>query len=101
MSRRLDGDSQGAKAPASPAPKRGLSANRLRVLLIGLIVVAAVVSFIGNSTDSRVLNALGFLVFLGAVMLYAIWRRTVRQERAARVFDREAKTDETRTRPDQ
>ena len=78
------------------------SANQLRVLLIGLIVVAAVISFVGNSSDSRILNALGFLVFLAAVMLYAVWRRTVRQERAGRVFDREAKTsDETGTRSDQ
>ena len=78
-----------------------MSANRLRLLLIGLIVVAAVVSFVGNSSGSRVLNGLGFLVFLAAVMLYAVWRRTVRRERAGRVFDREAKTDETGTRPDQ
>ena len=77
------------------------SANQLRVLLIGLIVVAAVISFVGNSSDSRILNALGFLVFLAAVMLYAVWRRTVRQERAGRVFDREAKTDETGARSDQ
>ena len=69
--------------------------------MIGLIVVAAVLSFIGNRENSRVVNALGFGAFLGAVLLYAFWRRAVRNERAARVFDREAKTDETRTRTDQ
>jgi uncharacterized membrane protein YfcA len=63
--------------------------------------VAAVVSFFGNRADNKILNAIGFGAFLGAVLLYAYWRRAVRQERAARVFDREAKTDETRTRPDQ
>ena len=78
-----------------------MSAARLRVLVIALIVVAAVVSFVGNRTDNKVVNAIGFGVFLGAVFLYAYWRRAVRNERAARVFDREAKTDETRTRADQ
>ncbi len=75
--------------------------ERLRLCVIGLIVVAAVVSFIGNRANSRVVNALGFAAFLGGVVLYAYWRRAVRNERAARVFDREAKTDETRTRTDQ
>ena len=78
-----------------------MTSARLRVCVIGLIVVAAVVSFFGNRADNKILNAIGFGAFLGAVLLYAYWRRAVRQERAARVFDREAKTDETRTRPDQ
>jgi uncharacterized membrane protein YfcA len=78
-----------------------MTAARLRVLVIGLIVVAAVVSFIGNRANSKVVNALGFGAFLGAVLVYAYWRRAVRRERAARVFDREAKTDETGTRTDQ
>jgi amino acid permease len=78
-----------------------MRAARLRVYVIGLIVVAAVLSFIGNRADSKVVNALGFAAFLAAVLLYAYWRRAVRNERAARVFDREAKTDETRTRTDQ
>jgi hypothetical protein len=69
--------------------------------VIALIVVAAVVSFIGNRANSKVVNALGFGAFLGAVFVYAYWRRAVRRERAARVFDREAKTDETGTRTDQ
>ena len=69
--------------------------------MIGLIVAAAVISFIGNRADNRVINAIGFGIFLAAVFLYAYWRRAVRNERAARVFDREAKTDETRTRTDQ
>jgi uncharacterized membrane protein YfcA len=78
-----------------------MSATRLRILVIALIVAAAVISFIGNRADSKVINAIGFGAFLGAVFLYAYWRRAVRNERAARVFDREAKTDETRTRTDQ
>ena len=78
-----------------------MSADRLRALLIALIVVAAVTSFLGNRQDSRVLNGLGLGVFLAAVFLYGLWRRAVRNERAARVFDREAKTDEAGTRTDQ
>jgi uncharacterized membrane protein YfcA len=78
-----------------------MRAQRIRVWLIALIVAAAVISFVGNRQDSRVLNGLGFGVFLVAVGVYAYWRRAVRSERAARVFDREAKTDETGPRTDQ
>ena len=78
-----------------------MSAQRVRVLLIGLIAVAAVLNFFATRNNSRLLGGASFLVFLAAVMLYAYWRRVVRQQRTARVFDREAKTDETRARPDQ
>ena len=78
-----------------------MRAAQLRIWVIGLIAAAAVISFIGNHSDIKAINALGFGVFLVAVVLYAYWRRAVRNERAARVFDREAKTDETRTRTDQ
>jgi hypothetical protein len=78
-----------------------MSAARLRVLLITLIVVSAVISLIGNRSGSAVLNGLGAGLLLTAVAVYAFWRRAVRDERAARVFDREAKTDEAGTRTDQ
>ena len=78
-----------------------MSADRIRIGLISLIVAAAVVSYFGNHHDSRVLNGLGFGIFLVAVAVYAYWRRAVHRERAARVFDREAKTDEAGTRTDQ
>jgi uncharacterized membrane protein YfcA len=78
-----------------------MSADRLRVLLIALIAVAAVVGYIGNRNDSRVVSSLGFGVFLVAVLVYPYWRRAMRRERDARVFDREAKTDETSSRTDQ
>ena len=78
-----------------------MSAARLRVLLITLIVVSAVISLIGNRSGSAVLNGLGAGLFLTAVAVYAFWRRAVRDERAAKVFDREAKTDEAGTRTDQ
>ena len=78
-----------------------MRAATLRAWLIGLIFVAAVLSYIGSSQNIQVVYGLGFGVFLVAVMLYAFWRRAVRNERAATVFDREAKTDETGTRADQ
>jgi hypothetical protein len=78
-----------------------MKANTLRLVLIGALALAAVISVIGNKTDSPFVNWLGFAVFICAVFLYGTWRRTVFQERGGRVFDREAKTDETRTRPDQ
>ena len=78
-----------------------MSAQRVRGLLIGLIAVAGVLNFFANREHNRLLGGASFLVFLSAVMLYAYWRRIVRRQRAAKVFDREAKTDETRTRADQ
>jgi uncharacterized membrane protein len=78
-----------------------LSPQRVRVLLIVLIAIAAVINFFATREHSRALGGASFLVFLVAVMLYAYWRRVVRRSRDGRVFDREAKTDETRTRADQ
>jgi uncharacterized membrane protein YfcA len=78
-----------------------MAAKTLRVYLIGLLVVAAVLSVVGNKSNSPFLGWLSFAVFLGALVLYVTWRRTALKERRGRVFDREAKTDETRTRPDQ
>jgi uncharacterized membrane protein YfcA len=78
-----------------------MSANRLRAILIGALVAAAVVSVVGNKAGSPWLGWLSFAVFLCAIVLYVTWRRAALRERRARVFDREAKTDETRTRPDQ
>jgi hypothetical protein len=70
-----------------------MRADRQRWELIGVLAVAAAVS-----PFSRVL---ALLFFLGAAALFLRWRRTALAERRGTVFDREAKTDETRTRPDQ
>ena len=78
-----------------------MAAKSLRVYLIGALVLAAVVSVIGNKSDSPFLGWLSFAVFLCAVVLYFSWRRAALRERRGKVFDREAKTDETRTGPDQ
>lgn len=78
-----------------------LSANRLRIVLIGCLVVAAVLSVVGNKTNSRFVGWLSLVAFMVAVFLYFTWRRSMLQQRRARVFDREAKTDETGTRTDE
>ena len=77
-----------------------MRANLLRMWLSGALAVAAVLSVVGRKTQSPFVGWLSFVVFLCAVVLYVSWRRKALQERRDRVFDREAKTDETRTRPD-
>lgn len=78
-----------------------MRADTLRLYLIVVLIVAAALSVVGNKSHSPFLGWLSFAVFLCAVLMYFIWRRTVLQERRDRVFDREAKTDETGTRTDQ
>jgi Na+/proline symporter len=78
-----------------------MRANRLRLYLIIVLVVAAALSVVGNKAESPFVGWLSFAVFLCAIVLYLTWRRAALAERRGRVFDREAKTDETRTRPDQ
>jgi uncharacterized membrane protein YfcA len=78
-----------------------MAASRLRIYLIGMLVLAAILSAVGQKTQSHFVSWLSLAVFLCALVLYVTWRRAALQERRARVFDREAKTDETRTRPDQ
>ena len=78
-----------------------MSANALRVSLIGVLALSAVLSVVGNKAHSPFLNWVGFAVFLCALALYLTWRRAALRERRGRVFDREAKTtDADRTRPD-
>lgn len=77
-----------------------MRAAALRLWLIGILVVAAIVSVVANKSNSPFLGWVSFAVFLGAVVLYVRWRRAALAERRARVFDREAKTDEDRARPD-
>jgi uncharacterized membrane protein len=77
-----------------------MRANRLRLYLILVLVVAAVLSVVGNKASSPFIGWLSFAVFLCALVLYLTWRRAAIAERRGRVFDREAKTDETGTRPD-
>jgi uncharacterized membrane protein YfcA len=79
-----------------------MRADRLRLYLILVLVVAAVLSVVGKKSSSPFLGWVSFAVFLSALALYVTWRRTALRERRGRVFDREAKTtDEDRTRTDQ
>ena len=78
-----------------------MRADKLRAYLIGLLALAAILSVVGNKAHSPFIGWVSFAVFLCSVVLYVKWRRAALQERRGRVFDREAKTDETRTRPDQ
>jgi len=78
-----------------------MTAKPLRMYLIVVLVLAAALSVVANKSHSAFLGWLSFAVFLCAVVLYVTWRRTALRERRGKVFDREAKTDETRTRPDQ
>jgi uncharacterized protein (DUF58 family) len=78
-----------------------MTADKLRGLLIAMLAICAVVSVIANKSGSKALGILSFTLFLATVFVYFQWRRRARQERRARVFDREAKTDETGTRSDQ
>ena len=78
-----------------------MRADRLRLYLVLVLALAAVLSVVGNKASSPFVGWLSFAVFLCALVLYLTWRRAAMAERAGRVFDREAKTDETRTRPDQ
>jgi hypothetical protein len=77
-----------------------MSARALRLWLIAILLVAAVVTTVGNRTGSALVGWLGFAVFLCGIAVYARWRRAALAERRARVFDRKAKTGEAGTRAD-
>jgi Flp pilus assembly protein TadB len=70
-----------------------MRADTLRLCLIGVLAAAAVAAPFANWA--------AFLLFAAGVALFLRWRRAALRERRASVFDREAKTVETRTRPDQ
>jgi Kef-type K+ transport system membrane component KefB len=67
----------------------------LRLRLIVLLALAAALSVAGNKLHDRWLVGLSYAVFAVAAFLI------LRARRGARVFDREAKTDETGARPDE
>ena len=75
-----------------------MTPTQLRNALLGVLLLAAIVSVVGKKLDSAFVGWISFALFVVAVALYFRWRQAVR----AKVFDREAKTsDETRARPDQ
>jgi len=77
-----------------------MTADKLCLLLIGMLALSAVVSVFANKSGSTAFGIVSLTLFLATVGVYFKWRRRARQERRARVFDREAKTDETGSRAD-
>ena len=77
-----------------------MKADRQRYELIAVLVVAAIVAAVSGGTHSRLAGFLGLPLFLLVLAFFLRWRRTALAERRARVFDREAQTDETRPGPD-
>jgi uncharacterized membrane protein len=55
--------------------------DRLRGLLIAILVVAAVLSVVGNKTNSPWIGRLSFVAFFCAVVVYLRWRRAALAER--------------------
>jgi hypothetical protein len=78
-----------------------MTPEQLRLRMIGLLVVALVLSVLGNELNARWLGWLAYAAFAGSVVLYLGWRRGVAARRRGRVSVPETKTDETRTRPDE
>ena len=75
--------------------------DRARWLAVALLVAAATLSAYGNRDHDRLLQALSYACFLGAVFVFLGWRRARRMRRDT-VSDPEANTsDETRTRAGQ
>jgi hypothetical protein len=66
-----------------------VSAERLRVILIALLVAAAVLGGVGHKANSPWIVWLSYVCFFVAVGFYFRWRQRLR----ARVLDREEKTD--------
>ena len=80
-----------------------MTRDRVRFSMIALLGAAAVLSVVGKVTNQVWIGQVSFLAFLGAVGTYVAWRRQVaaRRREATMVLDSEAKTDETRTGPDE
>lgn len=79
-----------------------MNAQQVRAWMIGLLAAAAVISVVAKKANSPWLGWVSFVAFIGAVFLYVDWRRRIAMaRRTARVLDSEAKTDETRSSPDE
>ena len=65
-----------------------MSVDRLRVILIALLVAAAVLGVVGHKTNSPWVVWVSYVCFIVALAFYFRWRQQIR----ARVLDREEKT---------
>ena len=78
-----------------------MRSHTLRLWLIGTLVLAAVISVVGNKANSAWIGWLSAAVFLVALTLYVSWRRAALNERRSRIQTEDQPRDETRTRSDQ
>jgi membrane protein CcdC involved in cytochrome C biogenesis len=78
-----------------------MRSHTLRLWLIGTLVLAAVISVVGNKANSAWIGWLSAAVFLVALALYVSWRRAALNERRSRIPTEDQPRDETRTRSDQ
>jgi uncharacterized membrane protein YfcA len=78
-----------------------MRSHTLRLWLIAALVLAAVMSVIGNKANSPWLGWLSFAIFLVALSLYVTWRRAALNERRSTMPPEDRPDHETRTRPDQ
>jgi membrane protein CcdC involved in cytochrome C biogenesis len=78
-----------------------MRSHTLRLWLIGTLVLAAVISVVGNKANSAWIGWLSAAVFLVALALYVSWRRAALNERRSRIPTEDQAGDETRTRTDQ
>ena len=58
-----------------------MSADRLRTLLFGLLVLAAALALIGTLSESAVAGWLGVATLVAVLGVYFAWRRAVRRRR--------------------
>jgi heme O synthase-like polyprenyltransferase len=58
-----------------------VSADRLRALLFGLLVLAAALALLGTLTESAVAGWLGVATLVAVLGVYYVWRRAVRRRR--------------------
>ena len=58
-----------------------MSADRLRALLFGLLVLAAALALVGTLTESAVAGWLGVATLVAVLGVYYVWRREVRRRR--------------------
>ena len=65
-----------------------MSTDRLRVILIALLVAAAVLGVVGHKSNSPWIVWVSYVCFIIALVFYFRWRQQIR----ARVLDREEKT---------
>ena len=60
-----------------------MTAERLRLTLVGLLVLAGALALIGTLAASPVAGWLGIAALVASLVVYVQWRRAVRQQRVS------------------